>query len=394
MNEKSEIDQMNFPLVVGIDLGGTQIRVAVLKGVELLSRISLSTGENPTPDRIIPRIHFAIQQALDKVGVALEQIEGIGMGVAGPLNSRTGVVFASPNLPGWSNVPLRSMLEEYYGLPIFIENDANVAALGEYLFGAGYGCKDIVYLTVSTGIGGGVITNGKLMVGTSGTAAELGHMTIDRKGERCNCGNIGCLESIASGTAIARRAREAVARGVDVLLLTDDKLERLALSLRDDDLESKLCQQPRIDAKAVAQAAEAGVPAACVIISDAAEGLGVGLVNIIHIFNPEMIILGGGLIQMGSLLMEPALKIVQESTMNVSYKSVRIVQSQLGIDAGLIGAGALIYSNAEWQSCLELHSFTGNEETISRSSQDKVAIQHSNIGGSRSLQGKVALVDV
>lgn len=335
MNEEAKCGQPNFPLAIGIDLGGTQIRVAVLQGSQLLSRVSLPTGEIPTPRRIIPHIHVAIQQALDKAGVIAEQIVGIGIGVTGPVDSRTGIVLASPNLAGWTDIHLRTMFEEYYGLPVFVENDANAAALGEYIFGAGQGCKDMVYLTVSTGIGGGVIINGELMTGISGTAAELGHMTIDRKGELCNCGNVGCLESIASGIAIARRAREAIAQG-DVVLL-----ER---SLYENDLDSKRGQQPDIDAKAVAEAAQEGVPAAYAIIRDAAEGLGIGLVNIIHIFNPEKIILGGGLIQMGSLLLEPALQIVQKRAMNVSYKAVQIVQAQLGLDAGLIGATALVYS--------------------------------------------------
>ncbi|HEY1348608.1 MAG TPA: ROK family protein [Ktedonobacteraceae bacterium] len=321
---------LHYPLVVGIDLGGTQIRVAVLQGAELRSRVSLPTGETPTPQRVIPRIHAAIEQALELAGISLGQLAGIGICVTGPLDSRSGVVFESPNLPEWNNIPLRSVFEAYYGLPIFIENDANAAALGEYAFGAGRGCKDLVYITVSTGIGGGVIVDGKLMTGTSGAAAELGHITIDRKGERCNCGNIGCLESIASGTAIARRACEALARGERVLLATDSQDE-----------------PGRVDAKAVAEAAEAGIPAASAIIQDAAEGLGVGLVSIIHIFNPEMVILGGGLTQMGSLLLQPALQIVQERTMRVACNAVRIESPLLGINAGLVGAGALVYNQIE-----------------------------------------------
>lgn len=325
----------HYPLVVGIDLGGTQIRVAVLQGAELRSRVSLPTGATATPQRVIPRMHTAIQQALEGACTSLDQLAGIGICVTGPLDSRTGVVFASPNLPEWQNIPLRSIFEAYYSLPIFIENDANAAALGEYTFGAGRGCKDLVYLTVSTGIGGGVIVDGKLMTGTSGAAAELGHITIDRKGERCNCGNIGCLESIASGTAIARHASAAIARGETVLLSPGGQC---ALPSAEDADPS-----PCVDAKAVAQAAEAGIPAACAIIRDAAEGLGVGLVSIIHIFNPEMVILGGGLTHMDSLLIKPALQIVQERTMRVACNAVRIEHACLGINAGLVGAGALVY---------------------------------------------------
>ena len=352
MNKETMIDLRNLPLVVGVDLGGTQIRIAVVQGPQLLSRATFPTGADPAPNRIIPSIYREIEQVLDEAGTRLDQIAGIGIGAAGPLDSRTGVIFAPPNLPGWDHVPLRDIFKEHYSLPVFVENDANAAALGEYMFGAGYGCKDMVYLTISTGIGGGVIVDGRIMGGTSGTAGELGHMTIDRHGERCNCGNIGCLESIASGTAIARRANEAIARGADFSLLASSgpecnvtALDGLALLPPGCDPAGKPRQQFYIDAKAVARAAEAGVPAACAIIRDAAEGLGVGLVNIIHIFNPEIIILGGGVTQMGSLLMEPALRVVQERAMKVPCKAVRVVLAQLGIDAGLIGAGALVYHN-------------------------------------------------
>jgi glucokinase len=352
MKEEVSGSLQNLPLVMGVDLGGTQIRLAVLQGAKLLSRVCLLTGEDTSPSRIIPRIYFALQQALDEADMELDQIAGIGIGVAGPLDSRTGVVFAAPNLPGWDHVPLHDIFKEQYSVPVFVENDANVAALGEYMFGAGYGCKDMVYLTISTGIGGGVITNGQIMGGTSGTAGELGHMTINLHGERCNCGNIGCLESTASGTAIARRANEAIARGAHFPSLTSSELKPNATSLDRSTWHPARCgttNEPKrqccIDAKAVAQAAEAGVPVACTIIRDAAEGLGVGLVNIIHIFNPEMIILGGSVTQMGPLLIEPALGIVQERAMKAPCKAVRIVQAQLGANAGLVGAGALIYYN-------------------------------------------------
>ena len=209
-------DQDTFPTVISVDLGGTQLRVAVQRGCKILSQVRVSTGQAPTPDRLIPRIHDAIQQALDKASMSLENIEGIGIGVAGPLDSQTGMVFASPNLEGWHDVPLLDIFKETYAsyeFPIYLENDANAAGLGEYIFGAGQGSKNFVYLTISTGIGGCVIVDGNLLRGTSGTAAELGHMVIDWNGEPCNCGNVGCLESIASGTAIARRAQEALDQG-------------------------------------------------------------------------------------------------------------------------------------------------------------------------------------
>jgi glucokinase len=341
MNKEVTMNLENLPPVVGIDLGGTQLRVAVLRGAELLSRVSVSTGEDSTPKRIIPRIYRTVQQALEEANMTLEQVMGIGIGIAGPLDSQTGVVFASPNLVGWDHVPVYDIFKEHYDKPVFVENDANVAALGEYMFGAGRGCKNLIYLTISTGIGGSAITDGQILRGTSGTAAELGHMTIDWHGERCNCGNIGCLESIASGTAIARRAHEAIARGMHFPGLTSEGAEGNA---REGNTAALLSH---IDAKAVAQEAEAGVPIACDIIRDAAEAIGVGLVNIIHIFNPEMIILGGGVTQIGPSLIEPALQVVQQRAMKVPSEAAHISLAKLGADVGLIGAGALVYCSKE-----------------------------------------------
>ncbi len=337
-SEENNVDNEQLPLVIGVDLGGTQMRAAVLRGKRLFSRVELLTGENPTPERIIPRVYDAVQEALDRAGIDLKQVAGMGIGAPGPLDSKTGVVFAPPNLPGWDRVPLRDMFVEHFQIPVFVENDANAAGLGEYMFGAGRGCQDMVYMTISTGIGGGIITGGKIVEGASGTAGELGHMTIDWHGERCNCGNIGCLERIASGTAIARKANEAISAGEGTELLAFARAMQLSSGIQ------QAPEEPfHISARTVALAAGAGIPLAQAIIRNAAEAIGVGLVNIIHCFNPHMIVLGGGVTQMGPLLMEPALRIVRERAMKVPREAVRIVLAELGVNAGLVGAGALIY---------------------------------------------------
>jgi glucokinase len=347
------------PLVIGIDLGGTHIRAAVLQGEHILARAATLTGEDPTPERVLPRIFTTVQQAMDEAGVPMDTISGIGVASPGPLDNRTGTIYAPSNLPAWTNVPLRTLLHEHYHLPVFVENDANAAALGEYLFGAGKGCRDMVYLTISTGIGGGVIVDGKLLEGSNGSAAELGHITIDWRGERCNCGNIGCLEALASGTAIARKANEAIANGQGAELLafactmlehTSTIPDKNALPQQDlntqpldEHLDPPQAKNVQVTAQTVARAAEAGIPLARAIITAAAEALGVGLVNILHIFSPELIILGGGVIQMGSMLVEPAMRIVQERTMHANMANTRIVPAQLGANTGLVGAGALPY---------------------------------------------------
>jgi glucokinase len=365
-------DTQNFPMVIGVDLGGTQIRTAVLRGAELVSRVALLTGEDTAPQRLIPRIFNAIQQALEEARTTLDQVAGIGIASPGPLDNRTGIVYAPPNMPGWDRVPLRDIFEQDLSsaskrgdaskLHIFVEHDANAAGLGEYLFGAGRGCSNIVYLTISTGIGGGVIIDDKIMEGANGTAGELGHMTIDRNGGRCRCGNYGCLEYLASGTAIARYANEAIAAGQGVELLEFTRaLQQHAQEGNELEPSTHEAAGPghagsssdqevsHITARIVSQAAQAGIPLARAIITNAAEAIGVGLVNIIHIFNPQVVILGGGVTQMGPMLMEPALRIVQERTMKIPLDAVRIVLAELGGNAGLVGAGALVYYYARMQ---------------------------------------------
>jgi len=354
------------PVVIGVDLGGTQIRAAVLRGAELISRVAQLTGEDTAPEHLIPRIFNVIRQALDEARTTLDQVAGIGIATPGPLDHRTGIVYAPPNMPGWDRVPLRDIFEQHFSpaskggdasqLRIFVENDAHAAGLGEYLFGAGRGCSNMVYLTISTGIGGGVIVDGKIVEGANGTAGELGHMTIDRHGGRCRCGNYGCLEYLASGTAIARYANEAIAAGQGVELLEFARAlqqhvqEGNGLELPTHEAAGVgyegspgNLEAPRITAHMVSQAAQAGIPLARAIITNAAEAIGVGLVNVIHIFNPQVIVLGGGVTQMGPMLMEPALRIVQERTMKVPLDAVRIVLAELGGNAGLVGAGALVY---------------------------------------------------
>ncbi|MGI9057428.1 MAG: ROK family protein [Ktedonobacteraceae bacterium] len=368
-----QADDEQLPLVIGVDLGGTQIRAAVMRGATLLSRVGLLTGENPAPERIMPRVFAAIQEALEQANVSIADVAGIGIAAPGPLDSKTGVVFAPPNMPGWDHVPLRDIFSEQYHMPIFVENDANASGLGEYMFGAGRGCHDMVYMTISTGIGGGIISEGRIIEGASGTAGELGHMTIDWHGTRCNCGNIGCLEYFASGTGIARKANEIIHAGEGNELLTFARTmlrhsstvpNQAALPMQGNDATTIEMRWPptedemgprgtlseeeelQVNARTVALAAEAGIPIARAIVQNAAEALGVGLVNIIHCFNPEMIILGGGVTQMGPMLMEPALRIVQERAMKIPRERVQIVLAHLGTNTGLVGAGALIYYHA------------------------------------------------
>lgn len=362
MSVDEKTQEKDDSLVLGVDLGGTQIRAAVLQGAQIRARVATLTGHEATPERVLPRIYAAMRDALEQAGVKLDEIAGIGIAAPGPLDNRAGVLYSPPNLPTWQAVPLRDLVSQQFHRPVFVENDANAAALGEYFFGAGQGSRDMVYLTVSTGIGGGIIANGQVLEGANGTAGELGHITIDWHGERCSCGSIGCLEALASGTAIARKANKVIMKGEGEDLLNFARAmaehpttvpDKKALPDQDfntQPLTSGSLRHPqpapstpewKVTAHTVSRAAEAGIPVAREIITEAAEALGYGLVSIIHIFSPELIILGGGVMQMGALMMEPALKIVQEHAMQANRAKTRIVSAQLGGNAGLVGAGAL-----------------------------------------------------
>jgi glucokinase len=368
MNNSNPVDDREWPLSIGVDIGGTQMRVAVLQGSTLISRVGMLTGMDTAPESMMPRIFSAIEQALREARTGIEQVSSIGVATPGPINHRTGVIYAPPNLPGWRKVPLRDIFQQRFTLPIFVENDANAAALGEYFFGAGRGSSTMVYLTISTGIGGGMIIDGKIIEGVNGTAGEWGHMSIDRNGALCPCGNRGCLEYLASGTSIARIANEAIENGQGGELLAfasamlahpssvpDQSALPAPPDLNTQPLDSAIAagvpskagelgekeETLLVNAHTVARAAEAGIPLARAIIADAGEALGVGLVNILHIFNPDKVILGGGVTQMGDMLLEPARRIVQERTMQAPLQSAHIVLAELGPNAGLIGAGAL-----------------------------------------------------
>jgi len=312
--------------LVGVDLGGTRIR-AILRCDDgrILGRAASLTGAEEGPEAVLRRIHATIEEAVgdhDWGGIA-----GVGIGAPGPLDPFRGVVLQAPNLPGWHNVPLRDIVADAFDKPTELGNDANLAALGEHEFGAGRGVDDMVYVTISTGIGGGIISNGSLLLGCQGLAGEVGHHTIVVDGPLCGCGNRGCLEALASGTAIGRMGREAAARGQgDVLLrLANDRPEG-------------------ITSRVVADAARTGDATAIEIIRRAAVYIGIGLANLVSILNPELFVLGGGVTQIGDLLFDTIRETLAQTAMS-SMRGVRVVPATLGDDVVLMGAIALIQSS-------------------------------------------------
>nr|MDA8218582.1 ROK family protein [Dehalococcoidales bacterium] len=284
---------------------------------------SWPTQSESGPAAVLDRIAAAIQQTVEPE--PMSAITGIGLGAPGPLDPWRGVIRSAPNLPGWIDVPLRDRIQERVGRPVFVGNDANLAALGELYFGAARGLKHVVYMTVSTGIGGGVIVDGRLLLGRSGLAGEVGHMTIEPNGPRCGCGNYGCLEALASGPAIARDAQARIANGARSKL-TELVHGDLAL----------------LDAVAVEQAAREGDELAVDVLRRAGTYVGIGVTNLLHLFDPEMVVIGGGVSRAGDFLFRPVIETVKLRAMSSYSEGIAIVPAALGDNAGLMGAVALV----------------------------------------------------
>ena len=313
-------------LVLGIDLGGTKINTAVVdRAGSMLAHDFRQTLVAEGPDAVIDRMIDAAREVIARAQVRPDQVEAAGVCAPGPLDLEAGLTLSPPNLPGWERIPLIARISERLGMPAQLENDANAAALGENRFGAGRGTQHMIYVTASTGIGGGLILDGRLYHGASGLAGEIGHQTILPHGPICGCGNRGCLESLASGTAIARRGRESVARGVPTLIA----------DLAEGD-------PGRISAKLVAQAAERGDAEARMILSQAMDFLGIGMANLVNLFNPELIVIGGGLTNLGDALFGPVRRAVERIAFPTAAQAVRIVPAQLGDNVGALGAAALV----------------------------------------------------
>ena len=312
-------------LIAGVDLGGTQIRAALADGEgRILRRTSCLTLAEEGLEPVIGRIKGAVYEVMGSTDRG--QVQGIGVVAPGPVDPRKGVIMKAPNLSGWKNVPLKDLVEEEFGLPVLVGNDANSAALAEQRFGAGQGIADLIYITVSTGIGGGIIADNRLLLGAQGFAGEVGHQTIEAYGPRCNCGNIGCLEALAAGPAIARRARQLIRTGIGMGIA----------DLAGGDLG-------KVTAKEVNQAAQAGDPIAIEIFRQAGFYIGVGIVNLLHLFNPGLIVIGGSVAKAGELLFEPIRATVRERAMASYYwENTPIVPATLGDDVGLLGAVALV----------------------------------------------------
>ena len=305
--------------VVGVDLGGTKISAALsnLNG-EVISQTTVPTNANEGEIPVLNRIIESVDKVIKDGCAEYEDIAAIGIGSPGPLDAEKGIIIYTPNLP-FKNFNLVDPLKNKFGVPVFLDNDANVAAIGEYMFGAGRGAKDVVFFTVSTGIGGGAVLNGKVYRGHTSNALEIGHMTVAPDGPRCNCGNIGCVEATSSGTAIAKRGQEALNSKVETSLRKYDKVTSYEVFVE----------------------AAAGDPICKDIIDNALNYLGIAIANAVSIFDPEVIIVGGGVSKAGDIVFDTIRKVVNKRCFKSMSESVKIVPAGLGTDAGVIGAVSL-----------------------------------------------------
>lgn len=304
--------------IIAVDLGGTQLRAARYDAaLTLLTREHTLTGADDGLEAVLARIKAIISLVMPS---KRDRVEGIGISAPGPLNSKTGVIVSPPNLPGWHDVPLGAIIEEEFGLPVYIGNDANVAALAEASQGAAQGCRHVCYITVSTGIGSGIICDGRLVTGQAGLAAELGHIPII-----VEAGRVSSVELEAAGPAIARQARQALGAGEST-----DMLDLVAGDLG------------RLDARLVGKAAYNGDRLAIDLLAYAGRIIGLGIVTVLHLFNPQIIVIGGGVSKTGELLFAPIRQTVRDHVLDSAFTAgLRIEAAALGDDVALVGAAAL-----------------------------------------------------
>ena len=320
--------------IVGVDLGGTNIVVGVLSedGSRDFAMRSEPTradlGANAVVDRMSRMILTAVEETMAATGAAREDFLGVGVGAPGPLDRERGIVLTTPNL-GWSDFPLRDVIAERTGLHVTLDNDANCATLGEWWLGAAKGGRNVVGMTIGTGIGGGIILDGRLYHGASDVAGEIGHTTIDVTGRRCKCGNYGCLEAYASGPSIADRAREQLQNEDESLMhqMVDGQLERLTAAI-------------------VYDAAKQGDETALEVVRETARFLGAGIANLLNVFNPDCVVIAGGVTQAGETLFEPLRREVRKRAFKAAVSACRIVPGSLPGSAGVVGAVATFKQQA------------------------------------------------
>ncbi|MFQ6091161.1 MAG: ROK family protein [bacterium] len=309
---------------IGVDIGGTNLRAAVVDTDGRVSHeVSLPTMAEQGVETVLGQIREAISQVLAE---SEYKVSGIGVGCPGLVDPRRGIVRDSPNLRGWDEVPLGDEIHEAFGVPTVVANDVNAMAVGEFQHGAGRGFRDLICLTLGTGVGGAFIADGRLYTGFLGTAGEIGHITVEPNGPQCNCGNRGCLESLIGAAAI---------------------VERTVMRLRDSEARSHLSDYDRstLTPKLIAQAAQRGDELAAEVLGQVGEYLGIVLAGLVNFLNPQTIIIGGGVARAGELIFGPVRETVKRRAFALPAEKVRILPAELGGEAGVIGAATLVFLN-------------------------------------------------
>jgi len=311
-------------MFVGIDLGGTNIKIGLFDSeLKLVSKTSVATKVDMGPNVVIDKMAQTAKKLLVEAGLSLQDIVAVGIGTPGPAKYSEGIIIKSTNMPTFKNVPICRMLNERLRAPVVFDNDANVACWGEYAVGAGKGVKDMVFFTLGTGIGGGIISNGELVHGCDENGAELGHMIIYPDGRKCNCGQRGCVEAYASADSTARRATEAVEAG------------------EESSLKKVLDEKGQITSKDVYEHLTSGDKLAKEITDGTAKALGITCINMLHTTEPKRIVFAGGMIAAGDVLLNRIKDFFNEHIWTLKKELVEICFATLGEDAGIIGAAAL-----------------------------------------------------
>jgi glucokinase len=302
---------------VGIDLGGTNLKLGLVSpDGQLLHSHATPTEAQHGPQHVLGRMAAGVRELCQRAGVRVADVAAVGVGVPGPLDTRQGMVVFTPNMPGWRNVRVRDTLQAALGRTVVMENDANVAGYGEFRCGAARNVRDMFLLTLGTGIGGGIILDGRMLRGHTDTGAELGHIIICYGGRRCGCGARGCLEAYASATAVVARAEEQLAAGA----------------------ASALAGRKGVTCKDVFDAAAAGDAFAARIVEETADYLATGIASLLHVLNPQMVVLTGGMMGAGEAFIDRVRKTVRETAIERASSACEIRWSSLGGNAGILGA--------------------------------------------------------
>jgi glucokinase-like ROK family protein len=306
-------------LVAAVDMGATHVNIALADfSAKIVEEISLPFDIKQGPQKCLAEVKRVLQELLDRYGISISEIMAVGVGVPGPVIKDAGMVMSPPIMPGWDRYPIRKTLEKEWGCPVSLNNDAELGALGEWAYGAGRGEKNLAFIKVGSGIGAGLIINQQIYGGTTGSAGEIGHITIDENGPLCTCGNHGCMEAFAGGNAIALQAKKLVESGKRTLLSNISK-------------ES-------ITAQEVAESARRGDLPSQEIIMRAGTFIGIAIAGLVNLFNPSAVIIGGGVAQAGDLLTTSIRQAVRERSLHASEQSVHITTAMLGQRSSLIGA--------------------------------------------------------